>query len=164
MMGNRAILTPQHAAAPPKTATDGRPSYLFKFMFEGRRFTQRARFPDLRLRIELYYSSATSRWCTLAHERKTYFCNWCCTERAHICQDVRCRFANLKGELTNSFNIEPPGRPTHLPLQTVRRYILAQQLLVWPTPTTLLVPLVLIWHLYRLLLRRRNNVRLVPPL
>jgi hypothetical protein len=48
----------------------------------------------------------------------------------------------IKSELTNPFNIEPTGPPTHLPFQMVRRYILAQRLLVWPTPTTFLAPCV----------------------
>lgn len=29
------------------------------------------------------------------------------------------------------------------------------------TPTTVIIPLMLIWYMYRILLRRRNNVRLV---
>jgi hypothetical protein len=132
-MGSHAILTPQHVAAPPRTATDGMPLYLFRLCLNAEGWLiQRAWFSDLRLRIEPYHSSAAGRRGSLAHERKTCFCDWCCTERTHVCQYVRCRFTNLKAKLANTFNTEPPGRPTHLLFQTGRRRILAQRLSVWP--------------------------------
>ena len=131
MMGSHASLTPQHVAAPPKTATDGMSLYLFRLCLNAEGWlTQRAWFPDLRLRIEPYHSSAAGRRCSFAHGRKTCFCDWCCTERTHLRQYVRCRFTNLKAKLTNTFN--PQGRPTHLLFQTGRRRILAHRLLVWP--------------------------------